>query len=223
MAGTNSDSDKISHCDNDEKDTREKILDAAIDLFARKGFDTVTMQEIADAVSIKKASLYYHYTSKEEILEKILRYPNIRLASIQEDMGLQIDGSEERIVSMGLEDSIAMADDLSMRLMEDPRMEKIMRILYIELYRNDQVKQFYSRSMNYKHSMCTSLFATLRKHKLIKPYDPEMLAREYLSFYSDASTEYFLFNYGKTAGSFRQEYKERIEQHNAFIINALKP
>ncbi len=43
-----------------EKNTKEKIFEASIDLFSEKGFDAASMREIAEMVGIKKASLYSH-------------------------------------------------------------------------------------------------------------------------------------------------------------------
>ena len=48
--------------------TREKILDAAARIFSQKGFHATSMQDIASAVNLQKASLYYHVSSKQEIL-----------------------------------------------------------------------------------------------------------------------------------------------------------
>ena len=67
----------------EEKKTKERIFEAAIDLFAQKGFNATSMREIAETVGIKKASMYSHYKSKDEILEKILEYPIGRIG----DMG----------------------------------------------------------------------------------------------------------------------------------------
>ena len=52
--------------------TREDILEAAAQVFRQKGFHGSSMQDIADAVSLQKASLYHHVTSKQEILLLIL-------------------------------------------------------------------------------------------------------------------------------------------------------
>ena len=52
--------------------TREDILEAAALVFRQKGFHGASMQDIADAVSLQKASLYHHVTSKQEILLLIL-------------------------------------------------------------------------------------------------------------------------------------------------------
>jgi AcrR family transcriptional regulator len=48
--------------------TRERILDAALDLFIEKGFDKTSLREIAEQVGVTKAALYYHFASKEDIL-----------------------------------------------------------------------------------------------------------------------------------------------------------
>jgi len=48
--------------------TREKILEAAAQMFSQKGFHATSMQDIARAVNLQKASLYHHVASKQEIL-----------------------------------------------------------------------------------------------------------------------------------------------------------
>ncbi|MGH7611132.1 MAG: TetR/AcrR family transcriptional regulator [Candidatus Dormibacteria bacterium] len=52
--------------------TREVILEAAIDLFTEQGFDKTSLREVAARVGVTKAALYYHFRSKEEILEAVM-------------------------------------------------------------------------------------------------------------------------------------------------------
>ena len=52
--------------------TREDILEAAAQVFRQKGFHGASMQDIASAVSLQKASLYHHVSSKQEILLALL-------------------------------------------------------------------------------------------------------------------------------------------------------
>ncbi len=52
--------------------TREEILEVAAQIFRQKGFHAASMQEIADAVNLRKASLYHHVSSKQEILLDLL-------------------------------------------------------------------------------------------------------------------------------------------------------
>ncbi len=48
--------------------TRDRILDAALDLFIEKGYDGTSLREIAERLGFTKAALYYHFASKEDIL-----------------------------------------------------------------------------------------------------------------------------------------------------------
>jgi|GEM_PF-332258 len=75
--------------------TKEKIKKAALSAFAQKGYEGATMQEIAEAVGINKASIYNHYKGKEDLFlavyedvankyEKLLK----RMIKDSENMGI---------------------------------------------------------------------------------------------------------------------------------------
>jgi AcrR family transcriptional regulator len=51
---------------------RDQILESAAKLIRKKGYHAASMQDIADAVKLKKASLYHHFSSKQEILLALL-------------------------------------------------------------------------------------------------------------------------------------------------------
>lgn len=52
--------------------TRDDILEAAAQVFRQKGFHGASMNDIAEAVNLQKASLYHHVASKQEILFELL-------------------------------------------------------------------------------------------------------------------------------------------------------
>lgn len=52
--------------------SREEILSAAAKIFREKGYHAASMQDIAEAVKLKKASLYHHVSSKQNILQALL-------------------------------------------------------------------------------------------------------------------------------------------------------
>lgn len=56
-------------------DTRERILTVAATLFSDKGFNATSIRDISDALGVTKAALYYHFSSKEEILRAIVDQP----------------------------------------------------------------------------------------------------------------------------------------------------
>ena len=52
---------------------RDRIRDEAATLFLRHGYDGTSLRQLADVVGMKAGSLYYHFTSKDELLTEILR------------------------------------------------------------------------------------------------------------------------------------------------------
>lgn len=56
----------------ERSDTRERILETAIELFARDGFEACSVRDLAAAVGIKAPGIYSHFRSKEEILSEAM-------------------------------------------------------------------------------------------------------------------------------------------------------
>lgn len=52
---------------------RARILEAALELFGQRGFADVSMQQIADAAGVKKATLYHHFAGKEDLFATLVR------------------------------------------------------------------------------------------------------------------------------------------------------
>ena len=101
-------------------------------------------------------------------------------------------------------------------------MHKVWRILCIELYHNEQIKDFFTTFKKMSTDFWESNFNFMLKSNLIKPIAPKVLVNEYLSFYMEAYFNYFLNIYGKTSNPFQKEYKEAFNQHTRFLINAIK-
>jgi len=75
-------------------DTRERILDVALDLFTEKGYDKTSLREIAEQLGFTKAALYYHFPGKKDILLALhYRLHAVLEASMEETGGLDSDPS----------------------------------------------------------------------------------------------------------------------------------
>ncbi len=86
---------------------RSDILQAAAQIFRQKGYHAASMQDIADAVQLQKASLYYHVESKQDILLAIL----------------------DKTLDLLIEDLLkVMAEDLSPQ-------EKLLKAIQVYVYR----------------------------------------------------------------------------------------
>lgn len=72
----------------DTIDSREAILEAATRLFIEQGFHGISMRQIAEAVGVTKAALYYHFQDKEDLFVAIV-------ARYLERMSAIIDATEQ--------------------------------------------------------------------------------------------------------------------------------
>ncbi|WP_067541977.1 TetR/AcrR family transcriptional regulator [Nocardia crassostreae] len=78
-------------------ETRERIMRAAMELFAEKGFHATSVAEIGDRAGIQRGALYYHIGSKEELLFRIRR----GYTQIMRDAAAAVaDGADEPITKL---------------------------------------------------------------------------------------------------------------------------
>ena len=52
--------------------TKRKIFETSMRLFAEKGYDATSIEDITETVGVAKGTLYYHFTSKEEIFDFLI-------------------------------------------------------------------------------------------------------------------------------------------------------
>src|SRR5690606_10727595 len=62
-----------------EPGTRERIQQVALELFTENGYEATSLREIAERLGVTKAALYYHFKTKDEIIESLV---NDRAAEI---------------------------------------------------------------------------------------------------------------------------------------------
>ncbi|MFI2372482.1 TetR/AcrR family transcriptional regulator [Streptomyces sp. NPDC018833] len=53
--------------------TRQRIQDVALELFAEQGYEKTSLREIAEALDVTKAALYYHFKTKEDIVVSLFQ------------------------------------------------------------------------------------------------------------------------------------------------------
>ena len=110
------------------ENTKQKILETALTLFSERGYDAVSVGEIAEAVGIKARSLYNHYPSKQAIFDAIVETTALQY---EKDTG-RIDIHVQR----------AAADiPMLMTIGEEELFEKVRQIFDYSLH-NDNIRKF---------------------------------------------------------------------------------
>ena len=49
--------------------TKDRILEIALDLFSKRGFSAVSIRDISSTVGIKESTIYYYFTNKQDIFD----------------------------------------------------------------------------------------------------------------------------------------------------------
>ncbi|WP_412729248.1 TetR/AcrR family transcriptional regulator [Cytobacillus praedii] len=99
------------------EERRNEILDVADVLFVQKGFDGTSTNDILEKVGIARGTLYYHFKSKEDIMDALIdRYSNCLLGAAQEIAANKSIPVVERMVSVVL--SMNVSGESSKEMME---------------------------------------------------------------------------------------------------------
>ncbi|MBA4538402.1 TetR/AcrR family transcriptional regulator [Bacillus aquiflavi] len=68
------------------EERRNEILDVADELFAQKGFDGTSTKDILEKVGIARGTLYYHFKSKEAIMDALIERYSARFLSVAQEI-----------------------------------------------------------------------------------------------------------------------------------------
>jgi AcrR family transcriptional regulator len=82
-------------------DTRQRILDAAREMFVRRGYDATTMRAIADRIEYTPTAIYHHFKNKQALLAELCIADFRALASAFQKLG-RIEDPIERLRKTGL-------------------------------------------------------------------------------------------------------------------------
>ena len=86
------------------EESRRQVLDAAITVLAKKGIANTSVQDIADAASLSKGAVHYHFESKEELLERVLdrccEVVEARIRAVFEQEGLPVERIHRALAEM---------------------------------------------------------------------------------------------------------------------------
>jgi AcrR family transcriptional regulator len=160
----------------DEKPTREKILEAAIDLFAERGYDGTSMRDIAGAVGIRESAIYKHYAGKDAILQAIFAYAEARIYAPLPPAQNAAGGDERSIFR-------DMLEGLPGFIKADPTLIKISRIMLTEMHRDRRIKEYVQDMYGERaHIYTEALFKKQMEEGKIRPCDARALAMIFNGF-----------------------------------------
>jgi AcrR family transcriptional regulator len=167
------------------KDTKEKILDAGLSLFSKKGYLGATTKEIAKKAGVAELTLFRHFSSKERLFEEAIKRRSF-LPTLK--------GLLPELKDLGYADAlIQIANRYLERLSERRELIKIMHS-EIHLY-PAKVKEIQQNFVGEIVGTLASYFRGLQERGALKDFDPELGARAFLSmFFSYFTSQEFMMD-----------------------------
>lgn len=204
-----------------EMTTREKILDVAIDSISRRGFEAVSIRDIAREVGIRESSIYNHFKSKDEILDTIIGYFIFELSrsDIFEEQPI-----EATLAKYGPEGFMSLGARAYLTKINKPRIARIWRIITIELYRNEKIRKFFRETMvQGPVAVWEQTFKRMMDLGYIRECDTGVLAREFFYYCIYLFFDYFVINFNEEIYCrFAEDMLEDLSPHIRFLIDAVK-
>ncbi len=168
----------------EKSNTREEILEAALDSFSVNGYEATSISHLADAVGIRKASLYSHFSGKQEILDSVIETVLKGYAdhSIFANANWEDPEFTNDKASMTAEDVAKQVQGQIRYILHDSHISKGRKMLMIEQFRNAelaklQTKQNYLDVQRYFEGMMKFLI----REGTLKDADPEIMAAQFSS------------------------------------------
>ena len=165
----------------DRGNTKQEILEASLDLFSVQGFEATSISQIANAVGIRKASLYSHFENKQAILDAIVKDVLEQYAEHSIFAKADWDNCDNA------EDKPKLTPDAAAQMilgqiryiLHDPHISKARKMLVMEQFQNPELAKLQTKK-NYTDVLryFTGLVKHLIRNGVLAEDDPEIMAAQ---------------------------------------------
>lgn len=165
----------------EKSNTRDEILKVALDLFSVNGYEATSISQIAEAVGIRKASLYSHFSNKQDILDTVIAtvLEGYDKHSVFANADWDDPAFAEDKKGMTADDALKMIQGQVRYILHDPKISRGRKMLMIEQFRNQELAQLHSR-MNYDDILkfFAGMIEFMIREKILKKGNPELMAAQ---------------------------------------------
>ena len=160
--------------------TKDRIIEEALDLFSVKGYEGVSVKDIANAVGIKDSSLYKHYRSKKEIFDTIITVMSEKMSAMTDELHLPHipkQKKDDKIADISENELVEIGKFAFLFYLKDGFASRFRRMLNMEQYHNTEIAQIYQKIfMEDSIAYQSLLFEELICDGIFKENDSEIMA-----------------------------------------------
>lgn len=198
--------------------TKDKIFDTALDLFSKKGYDSVSVRTIASEVGIKESSIYNHYSSKKDILMSILNYFEEYFKGNPLD-----DENIRKLLEENPEEFYHQGSEMFKQQIFEEKILKIMKLIFVQMYQIDEVKEFFLREiLGGSTDFWSDVFEILiQKNVIGSDCNPNKFAEMYFGFSMFKLWEIFL-KYDDFPKAEIEIMFDEVEEYHKFLLDSVR-
>lgn len=167
-----------------QTDTKNLIINTALDLFSKRGFDGVGMRDIAQLVGVRESAIYKHFKSKQDIFDKLVECMYSEYCQFAMSISVSEDTNEliEKYKVISENDLLMICNGFFLYFAKDEKAAKFRKVLTMEQYRNETIGNL-DRELYFENVLkyLTQIFKGLIDSKIIISVAPDIVA---LHFYS---------------------------------------
>ena len=168
-----------------QEDTKQVILEKALELFSAKGYDSVSMGEIAKAVGMKAPSLYNHYSGKQAIFDAIVESTVMQYEKYTDAIHVHVQEAEKDFaVFSEMEEDVLVQKVCKIFLysLHDKVISRFRRMMTLEQFRSPALSALYSaRYVDRLTDYHARIFESLIARGEIRQENPRTLVMMYVA------------------------------------------
>ncbi len=167
-----------------QTDTKNSIINTALDLFSKRGYDGVSMRDIAQVVGVRESAIYKHFKGKQDIFDNLVENMYAEYSKFAMSINVGEDTNEliEKYKVISENDLLRICNGFFLYFAKDESAAKFRKILTMEQYRNETIGNLY-RELYFENVLkyLTRIFKGLMDSGTVISVAPDIVA---LHFYS---------------------------------------
>ena len=169
-----------------EVSTKEKFVIEALRLFSEKGYEAVSVAEIAGAVGCSAPALYKHYKSKKQLLEAVIEASNKGFEAQMEAMHFDFDSNgkdREAFINMTEEDEIKRLQDMVSYTIHNWFSQAFRKLCTVEQFHMKELSEAYDlRYVDFPINQYEKIFELWIESGKMKPGNARAMAALYVGY-----------------------------------------
>ncbi len=158
--------------------TKEKIEQIALELFAKHGYNSVSIRDICKQLGFTESSIYYHFKNKQAIMDSLLQ----KVEFMIEEKQARFDERFQKTMNVTEEEMIQVTVGFFMLYFLNPFIFKMISVLTMERMSEQHAYEIYHRIVfDLPLMQQEKVFGQMMERGFIKESNPRILAEQYLA------------------------------------------